>query len=356
MNKDETSEFNPKTAIYTPGQTATYGLNAVKQSKETFDSGVGITIPIAEIRDYVPPVLPGQIMAIIAQTSNYKSGMLHFIEHQSATDMAMKGEKGHILIHVSVEECIEEQAYLELARDSGEDAGDLARGIVQDWSKLEQSAVRIGDIPIYRIGDSLARADDMPLLYISNMIKAIDALVAGDVLDWRPKVAGIFFDYLQAFPIDPEFRSESRDQQRRLQVRSDIYRLRQLSRKYMCPVIVAVQAKQHLDGAHAPIMLPGQYDGEESASIAQRCDRIVTLWMPKSTTNVGESIVTKDGSFVVQDNQLWIKVAKQRGRLPSGKVWRCIINYQNNTIALEARDERENRISQPARAGYWNDD
>jgi hypothetical protein len=337
---DSNDKFDPKTAIYTPSQVATYGLNAIKQAKVAFDHGLGITIPIAEIRDYVPPVRPGQVMAIIAQTSNYKSGLMHFMEHQAATDLAEKDDKKHIVIHVSVEEGVEEQAYLDLARESGEDAGELACGIVQDWNKLEESAIHIGEVPIYRIGDSLARPEDMPMLYISNMVKSIDELVGGNVLDWKPKVAGIFFDYLQAFPIDPEFRRESRDQQRRLQVRSDIYRLRLLSAKYNCPVFVAVQAKQHLDGAHPPIMLPGQYDGNESADIAQRCDRIATLWMPKSTHTIGDTITCKDGSFEVQENQLWIKIVKQRGRLPSGRTWRCLINFQKNMIALETREDR----------------
>lgn len=331
-------KFKPSTAVHTPTQTATYGINAVKRAKESVDLGLGIGIPIAGIRDYVPPVMPGQIMAIIGQTSNYKSGFMHMIEHEAAMRLSELDRKRDIIIHVSVEEVVEEQAFLELSRESGEDAGDLARGIVQDWSKLEAASIKVGQIPIFRIGESLARADDMPLLYISNIARAIDELVNGNILDWKPNVAGIFFDYLQAFPIDPEFRSAQKDQQRRLQVRSDIYRLRQCAAKYRCPVFVAVQAKQHLNGARPPIMLPGQYDGEESAAIGQRSDRVITVWMPKQTHVVGEYIDYKDISFQVQENQIWVKVAKQRGRLPAGRVWPCIVDFDKNIIAPEATD------------------
>jgi hypothetical protein len=352
INLDD--DFDPKTVVYTPSQVATYGLNSVRLAKETYESGAGITLPIEEIREYMPPVEPGKLAAIIAQTSNYKSGLMHFMERMSATELAEKDDKKHILIHVSVEESVEDQAYLELARESGEYAGDLSRGIVQDWNKLEESAIRIGEVPIYRIGDSLARSENMPLLYISNMVRAINDLVGGKVLDWQPKVAGIFFDYLQAFPIDPVFRAESRDSQRRMQVRDDIYKLRMLANKYMCPVFVAVQAKQHLEGAHPPIMLPGQYDGEESSSIAQRCDRIVTLWMPKSTHAIGDEIRTKSLTFAVEDNQLMIKIVKQRGMLPSGKQWMCRVNFQTNTIALETSDDRraKNYVDIPE---HWYD-
>jgi hypothetical protein len=326
-------DLDPKTAIYTPQQVATYGVTAIQNARDNAMRGLGIQV--ADIKNYFAPVLPGQVCAIIAQTSQYKSGFLHFIEHQGAKQLMDDGREGEILIHISVEECVEEQAFLEFARHSGEDAGELARGQVQDWNRLMEAAIRVGNIPIYRIGDSLARAEDMPNLYMSNMIRAIRTLTE-DLLDWKPKIAGLFFDYLQAFPFDPEHRTGApREDKRRLQVRADMYRLRQAAAYFKCPVFVAVQAKQHLDGANPPIMLPGIYDGEESSSIAQRCDRIITLWMPKQTHPIGSTITTGLTFFRVDENLLWIKVAKQRGGLPSGKTWQCRIDFRTNTIAPE---------------------
>lgn len=329
----ETEAFQPRTAIYTPAEVATYGLKAIEDVRASQARGLGLGI--VDVRDYFAPLMPGQVCAVIAQTSNYKSGFLHCIERMAAQQLMDAGRDKEILIHVSVEEGVEEQAYLMFARESGEDAGQLARGDVQDWDRLRKVAVRIGTIPIFRIGDSLARADDMPLLYMSNMIRSIKYLVE-ELLDWRPVVAGLFFDYLQAFPIDPEVKSALHDQQRRLQVRGDIYRLRQAAAYFKCPVFVAVQAKQKLDGAPGPNMLiPSQYDGEESSSIAQRCDRIISLWMPKMTHSIGSTIEHKRLSQVVEENVLWLKVCKQRGGLPSGKAWKCRIDFKRNEIAPE---------------------
>lgn len=327
-------EYDPKEAIYTPQQVSTYGMTAIKNARDNAMRGLGISI--AEIRDYFAPVLPGQVCAIIAQTSHYKSGFLHYLEHEAANQLMAEGREDEILIHVSVEECVEEQAFLEFARYSGEEAGQLARGEVQDWNRLMEAAIKVGSVPIYRIGDSLARAEDMPNLYMSNMIRAIKTLVE-DLFDWKPKVAGLFFDYLQAFPFDPEHKAAPQEGKRRLQVREDIYRLRMAAAYYKCPVFVAVQAKQHLDGASPPIMLPGIYDGEESAAIAQRCDRIITLWMPKQTHPVGTPIMHGSYNFVVEENMLWLKIAKQRGGLPSGKTWPCRIDFRTNTIAPEVK-------------------
>lgn len=324
--------FDPASAIYTPQQVATYGVEAVKNARDNKARGIGIGI--AQIQDYFAPLMPGQVCAIIGQTSHYKSGLLHLIEHQAAKQLTADGRDDEILVHVSVEECVEEQSFLEFARESGEDAGSLARGHVQDWDKLMLASIRVGVIPIYRIGDSLARADDMPNLYMSNMIRAIQTL-RDDVLDWHPKIAGLFFDYLQAFPIDPEIRSTGgpRGDHRRLQVRDDVYRLRKAAAHFACPVFIAVQAKQNLEGAHPPAMLPGIYDGEESSSIAQRFDRIITIWMPKMTNDIGDSLNVGSQNFLCADNQIVIKVAKQRGGLPSGKMWLCGIDFKTNNIA-----------------------
>lgn len=327
-------EFNPANAVYTPPEVANYGKQAIE--KMASQKSRGMPVDIAEVKDYFAPLLPGQLCAIIAQTSHYKSGLMHFIEHRAALQLQAENRNDEILIHVSVEEGIEEQSFMEFARETGEDPGAIARGLVQDWSKLNHAVTKVAGIPIFRIGESLARAEDSPNLYLSNMVRAIKHL-AENMLDWKPKIAGLFFDYLQAFPIDPENKTVERAEQRRLQVRSDIYRLRQAATYFNCPVWVAVQAKQNLEGANPPIMLPGVYDGEESSSIAQRCDRVLTLWMPARTHVIGERIAARGMEFTVDPNLLFIKVAKQRGGLPAGKVFKCRIDFSRNIIAPEVR-------------------
>ena len=325
-------EFEPKDAVYTPPEVSVYGLDAIR--KMAANKGRGASLPVAFIRDYFAPVMPGQVTAIIAQTSNYKSGFMHFWERCLAEQLIEQGREDESIIHVSVEELIEDQSYLYLARESGEDPGSLARGEVQDWSRLELAAVRVGTIPIYRIGGSLARAEDMPELYLSNMVKSIQALVSGSVTGSPIKPAALFFDYLQAFPFDTEIRRAAPSDQRRLQVREDIYRLRMAAAFFDCPVIVGVQAKQHLEGAASKkFQLPGIYDGEESSSIAQRCDRVITLWMPKQTHSIGTRIEHGAIAFSVTSDLLIVKIAKQRGGLPSGKTFICRINFEKNNIA-----------------------
>lgn len=331
------TEFKPQAAIYTPQDAARYGMQAIK--KVSAQKMRGLKLEIAEIRDYFAPVMPGQVAAIIAQTSHYKSGFMHFWERSAAEQLIAENREDESIIHVSVEECIEEQIFLEFARESGEDAGRMAHGIVQDWGRLEAAAMRVELIPIYRVGDSLARPEDLQNLYLSNIIKAIKELTGGQVTGNQIKPAAIFVDYLQALPFDPEVKGTGGDyaNQRRLQVRQDVYRLRQAAALFNCPVVVAVQAKQRLDGApSSDFQMPGIYDGEESSSIAQRCDRIIQLWMPKMTHSVGAEVEYKNIKFTVGEDVLWVKVGKQRGGFPSGKSWMCRVKFAKNEIAPDA--------------------
>jgi len=137
-------------------------------------------------------------------------------------------------------------------------------------------------------------------------------------------------DYLQALPIDPEVKKASREQQRRLQVAEDVFRLRAMTTHLGCPIIVGVQAKQDLSGNNQPYMIPGMYDGMETSAIATRFDRILSLWLPKTSYLIGSTPANRDGSVSVgpiRENQSFLKVVKQRGGLPSGRVWEHKVDY-----------------------------
>jgi len=328
-----TKPFEPESAVYSPIEVSTYGKKQIEFIKQNQHRALKFFVP--GIDQYFAPMLPGQVCSVIAQTSNYKSGFLHGWELAAANQFMNEVREDEVIVHISVEEGIEEQAYLLLGMETGEDAGELARGQVQNWDRLEEAAIKIGTIPIYRIGDSLARAEDFPNLYLSNMIKSIQYLKTR-MLKKEQKIGALFFDYLQAFPFDPETKqSANKDTQRRLQVRDDIYRLRMAASWFQCPVIVAVQAKQTLSAPMA-MYIPGIYDGEESSAIAQRCDRVIQLWMPKMNWPINSEVTYKDQKYRVDENLIWVKVGKQRGRLPSGRGWPCRVDFQRNRILVSS--------------------
>ena len=326
--------FDPATAIYTPPEVMDATLKAVQKMREK--SQRGINLGISGIDDYFAPLMPGQICSIIAQTSNYKSGTMHCIQRHAVKQLERQG-RDEMLIHVSTEEDIEEQGFLEIARVTGITVDDMARGNISEsqLTKLERSVVRLGAMNIYRIGTSVMRSEDSPDLYLSNIIRVIQ-FARKRVRGEESKIAGIYVDYLQALPLDPETKKHGGDSQRRLQVRQDFYRLRKYGNYFECPIWLAVQAKQNLQGAPGHNMLiPGNYDGEETSTIAQRSDRIISQWLPKMTHQMGTEIEHKNYRFTVDENLMFMKIGKQRGGLPSGRTFQCRVDYLRNEIGVE---------------------
>lgn len=324
--------FDPQTAVYTPADTSAIGVQRIQEMEANRHRAMPLPIPI--IGDYFPPLMPKEICAIQAQTSNYKSGFMNMWENALANYLRENGREDEIIIHIDTETDIESLAIQEIARRSNHTVADLSRGNVQDWPRVMRGAIKLGTIPIFRIAaGSSDEGESMPDLHLSNIYRAIRHMISGEMLGRPLKPACIFIDYLQSLPIDPEVKAAKLNDQRRLQVRQDVYRIRQMTRFTDCPIVVGVQAKQEMKG-HSGInmRIPGTYDGEETSGIAQRFDRIISMWMPKTTHVVGDVISHKSVSFEVTEELIWIKVNKQRGGLPAGKSWKCEIDYATNTM------------------------
>jgi hypothetical protein len=319
--------------VYTPTEATQAGIEYIKSISE--NKHRAMPVYISGMRDYFAPVMPGRIAAIIAQTSHYKSGFLRFQARETALEIASKEERqDECLFWVSTEEDVEEQMLHEFAHYSREPIHNLAHGTVLDWDRLLGHATEIGTVPIYRIAVSLAGTRDVNStdLYMSNVAREL----VWAVEEFNLKPAGLFVDYLQALPLDPEIRKSTPDARRRLQVREDVYRLRDAARELSCPVWVAIQAKQHLDHQISrEFKMPGLYDGEETAAIAQRFDRVITAWLPKMDYPIGSPFKLGSREFETEENLLFLRVAKQRGGYPSGRIWACRIDYDTNTIEPE---------------------
>jgi hypothetical protein len=331
MTVKKREEFRPSEVVYTPPEATALAIDATERTIKHAERAMSVNIPI--VKDYFAPVMPGQVAVILGQSSNFKSGLVRYIEREAAFDLVDQGRDNEVIVHISTEEVIEEQVYHQFSEKIGVSAGDIARGMVSDMDRLNAAAEYVEGIPIYRIGSSLARPQFHRYLYLSNIIRALQYLQE-NLHDRKLRIAGLFFDYLQAFPIDPEVKSASVDKRRRLQVREDMYRLKDAAAYFGCPVWVAVQAKQLLNGNPSQKMyIPGMYDGEETSSIAQRADRMISLWMPKQTgLTIGTVQRYRDIEYPVLENLLWMKVLKQRGGLPSGKTWPSLVDFNRNRI------------------------
>jgi hypothetical protein len=330
----EKKPYSPAQSVYTPVDAMHQAVEYVEQVANL--SRFSIPFPIPIINEYFAPMWAGQVSTVVAQTSHYKTGILDLVARGAAEYLQQTGRENEAIVQVVVEESIEEKGISELGRVSGLSTSEMSVGRVQDWDRLRAAAIEVSGIPVYRIGDSLLNPDMSNHLYLSNVLRCLRFMQD----ELKISIALVTLDYLQALPPDPEAMRHNSDQQRRLQVRQDMYRIKKTAKWLNCPLWLGCQAKQLLSGARGQILIPGIYDAEETSSIAQHTDRMLSLWMPKMTHPLGSEIEYGNLSFRVTEDLLFIRVTKQKGGLPSGKTFMCKVNFERGRVQVEQLIDR----------------
>lgn len=328
--------------VWLPGEFAAAGLNDVKLAGSNGTKWMDINVP--RMSQYFAPARGGQLISLIGQSSMGKSLLFHYLEYQMAMQLIKEQRNDEVIFHVSVEEPVEDMSMLALARHSGQPVGLLSRGTVPDQKGLEIAATKIAGTPIVYVGESINNrqnsASPTDAMNLTNCFRAIKE----SCIQMQKRPAAIVIDYLQALPIDPRLASATEPiNQRRLQVRADIYFMRRAAMYFGCPMFTGVQAKQQLAGERKDNSglfypkIPGMYDGEESSSIAQRSDRILSVWMPARSYPEGTSVqLSPNESIIARDDQMLVKVVKQRGNLPAGKTFMFQLDF--NTGQMQPED------------------
>ena len=145
-----------------------------------------------------------------------------------------------------------------------------------------------------------------------------------DQMGFKPRA--IFLDYLQLM------QSES-DAERRLQISENINRSKDMAIAMGCPVIMGVQAAREVDSRSWK--LPQLRDGQESSSVEQVADKMLSVWMPKTTEKIGELLA--ETGRTVTENLLVMSVIKQKLG-PAGEWWGLYVDPTRNEIAGMAKE------------------
>lgn len=324
----EAIDFSP--VVFSPQEAAT---RAEKKARDLRDiAHRGIEFPLPEVAAYpFAPLIPGQLCVVLAQTSNCKTAFVDYWKDEVVKQLDRQKRYDEAIFLISVEDTLEEQLFFEISKRTGYPIDEISTGHAENWDAVIDCTIELGGVPVYRICNTLDDPENAPELYMTNIVKAIYYAMNRDKI----KPALFIFDYLQAFPLDPMRRGYAASDSRRLQIRADVYEARRLSR--LAPVILNCQAKQSLGGGQMETLyIPGIYDGEESSSIAQRADRMISLWLPaqKLSSKMNTLVDAGSLSYVVRPELLFMKVTKQRGRLPAGKVWPLATNFSKNIFQV----------------------
>jgi len=297
----------------------------------------GIPLGINQIDEYVAPLLPGQLMTVLGRPQNFKSGMLEWIARHTANWLRKENPDGaftDVVVFISTENLLEDTVINDLASRSDLDPKDLSNGQVSDLSALARAEADLAGVPIFRVCNAMKAIDRYQPLYLTNVHRVLQLIDSKNI-----NIRGIVLDYLQALPLDPEHRDSGTFQNRRLQVRDDIYRLRDMAAEFSCPVWVGVQTRRGIE-IKDNWYLPQMSDAEESGAIEQRSSRMINLWMPKTQVPIGTEVscpIFKGDSapkIIVQENSIVIKVTKQQGRLPSGQTFIGSVDFRTGQTTI----------------------
>lgn len=317
--------MNNDRIIISPAESFTLGQQFLQHVRDNRDRMVPLLLP--GLDGYFAPMLPGELAVVIAQTHNGKSLFMSQWAQRILSHLKASGRDDEAVIWVDTEMPADYLAAGQISRETGIGYTDVVyspHGL--DMGLLMKAATRIASVPLYTVATRLGSKDGGAEVHLTNIRNGIRMLASGGVDGTKRRIAAIFVDYLQSLPIDPTVRKSPADQQRRLQVGRDVDLLRQMGSMFSCPVIVGVQAKQTLGMSEMTkaLALPQIYDGMETANIAQRPDRIISLAVAARNFTVGQVLTWQGHDIVVTKDLLLTAVLKQRafgGYLPAGDVF-----------------------------------
>jgi replicative DNA helicase len=305
----ETRDYS--TILMTPedigNQTAAY----LKQRKENAAMGVRIglkSIDEADDKgDLLLPMLPGELMGILARPGNGKTSfMVRWARHRAAF-LREKNIKDRAVVYVTLEQSIEELNAFNLAADTQISPTDkkkrlsitkMALGNItqEEWEILLREGIKRRFLPLWNIGYSSMTDKKQIRVDVDAIRGALEIIQTKHQF----KIDLVFVDYLQRIPYD---RAESKT----VGVSDNLDALKTLALTLRAPFVVGVQARREVD--ESDDKLPSLDDGQWTSNVEQSCDKILSLMRPAMYFKEGEKV----GSTVVRGfTQMCIKILKQK--------------------------------------------
>lgn len=311
---------------YSPNDAAKEALATIEERRT--DIGVGVRTGIPCVDEYFQPARPGQLVAVIGMTSNYKTGFMQWWARQAAQQIVKDQNSGKAVVYVTWESAVEELLALDMAATLKISATDIFQGRISDeqMEQLRSTAFQRSGLPLWIIGHSIKEGKRRPRLTLTLIGKALAHI--RDEYGLTPRA--IFLDYLQ------QIESEE-GEDRRMQVFYNVYRCKDMSYAMKCPVVLATQAKREVYANAWGV--PGVADSLESSNLEHTADGVLGVWLPKTNHEVGSFIEMKGGKdrLEVTDNLLILRVLKQRMG-PAGRSWPLYVAPERNFVAEMARE------------------
>jgi len=300
--------------VHSPAELAAEHVAWAKHLKDA--PGIPFGIPAVDAK--VIPFHPGDMVVFVARPGHGKTSFLAYLARAEAKRIQARGTADtEAVVYVTWEQVTEEiNAVLDVS--DCYTVSDLAWGRV-NLDAIERQAMQRAGLPIWVIGDSLARTNaKSPRMYPDTVFNAIESMAE----DYGVRPTLMCFDYIQLIPIPAQA-------DRMKQVTEAAHRCKELAKRVGCPAAVAVQARREVDSRVNKT--PGLWDAQWASSIEQTADKYFGLWRPWLTES-REGAVDIDGQQIPVSEGLLI-MSMQKQRFENGR-WTWPLWFQPQYLKL----------------------
>lgn len=286
--------FNPKHYAQRSDQVAENYEKREKWRKE--NEHLAIPFFIEGLRDYVPPIYPGEMAVIGAPSGDGKTKMMK-TWHRQAQDAISKSGMRAVTVYGSQEETTER--------------------LIADDIESRGKAI-VSSTPSVFVGTSFGMdAESIEDIHMTNFITTLGYIQKDMFAEFMP-LSMCAYDYLQATPNDPTRKVIVSNDSYRHQVNDNTRRLFKAGQTFKMPVITGSQTdiKTDKNKYDKEIPVPGRGDFSEASGIFQIPDFVYTFVHMRNASTVGKQIETGNWKFTVEKNLLFMWFLKARGHNP----------------------------------------
>jgi replicative DNA helicase len=290
--------------LFTPEEIGVFGTQYLRQRRENKDLGVPLGLKILDTPDkdknIFLPLMPGELMSIIARPGSGKTSfMVRWARHRAAYLKSKKLEN-RVVVYVTLEQTVEELNAFNVAADRRLSITDMARGEITDaeWKMCLEAGIDRRYDQVWNIGYSAFTEKKQIIIDVEAINGALTK-----IRDEHKKVIDIvFIDFLQNIPMRGGAESKT------IGISDNLDAIKRMGlRTIKAPIVLGVQAKREVEERNPPV--PQMDDGQWTSNIEQASDKIFSLVRPSKYREEGQEF----GKTVVQGHcQMLISVLKQK--------------------------------------------
>lgn len=286
--------FNPKHYAKRSDEV-TENLEAREKWREE-NKHLALPFFIEGLRDYVPPIYPGEMAVIGAPSGDGKTKMMK-TWHRQAQEAITKRKMRAVTVFGSQEETTE-------------------RLIDDDYQARGKMAV--SSAPSVFVGTSFGMdAENIEDIHMTNFIETL-RYVRDEMFAEKMPLGMCAYDYLQATPNDPTRKTIVNNDSYRHQLNDNTRRLFKAAQTFKMPVVTGSQTdiKTDKNKYDKEIPVPGRGDFSEASGVFQVPDFVYSFVHMRNASTVGKHIETGNWNFTVEKNLLFFWFLKARGHNP----------------------------------------